>query len=71
VHHQGPRRGIPRGSLSRAEYTDTRLTEGDADAKPLIWARGNNNLTEGYISLQSESHPVEFRNIEVMELKAE
>lgn len=25
-------------------------------------------LTEGYISLQSESHPVEFKNIEILEL---
>jgi hypothetical protein len=53
------------------EYTDTKLDEGDADAKPLIEAYGKNDLTEGYISLQSESHPVEFRNIEVLELKAE
>ena len=53
------------------EYTDTKLDEGDPHAKPLIEAQGNNNLTKGYISLQSESHPVEFRNIEVLELKAE
>jgi hypothetical protein len=26
-------------------------------------------LTEGYISLQSESHPVEFRKVELMELR--
>jgi hypothetical protein len=51
------------------EYTDTKLDEGDGDAKPLIEAKGNNDLTEGYISLQSESHPVEFRAIEVLELK--
>jgi hypothetical protein len=51
------------------EYTDTKLDEGDGDAKPLIEAKGSNELSEGYISLQSESHPVEFRNIEVLELK--
>ena len=51
------------------QYTDLKLDEGDANAKPLIEIQGNNDLTEGYISLQSESHPVEFRNIEVMELK--
>lgn len=50
-------------------YTDTKLDEGDNDAKPLIEVQGNNNLTEGYISLQSESHPVQFRNIEVQEIK--
>ena len=26
-------------------------------------------LTEGYISLQSESHPVEFRKVELLNLK--
>ena len=26
-------------------------------------------VTEGYISLQAESHPVEFRNIELLDLK--
>jgi hypothetical protein len=26
-------------------------------------------LTEGYISLQSESHPVEFKNIEILNLE--
>lgn len=26
-------------------------------------------ITQGYISLQSESHPIEFRNIEILELK--
>jgi len=26
-------------------------------------------LTEGYISLQSESHPIQFRKVEIMELE--
>ena len=26
-------------------------------------------LTEGYISLQSESHPIEFRKVELLNLK--
>jgi hypothetical protein len=26
-------------------------------------------LTEGYIALQSESHPIEFRKVELLELK--
>jgi hypothetical protein len=51
------------------EYTDTKLNPAEAEAKALIEAQGHNNLTEGYISLQSESHPYEFRNIEVLELK--
>jgi hypothetical protein len=49
------------------EYTDTKLDEDDDDAKPLIALQGgNNDLTEGYVCLQSESHPCEFRKIEVM-----
>lgn len=51
------------------EFTDAKLDSGDADAKPLIEAQGSDALTEGYISLQSESHPVEFRNIELLELE--
>lgn len=51
------------------EYTDARLDPGDGDAKPLIEAQGGKTeLTEGYISLQSESHPCQFRNIEILEL---
>jgi hypothetical protein len=30
---------------------------------------GNRELTSGYITFQSEGHPVEFRNIKIMELK--
>ena len=31
-------------------------------------SREGEPLKKGYISLQSESHPVEFRNIEILEL---
>jgi hypothetical protein len=31
-------------------------------------AKDGQHLTSGYISLQSESHPIEFRNIEILEL---
>ena len=51
------------------EYSDLKLDPADPDGKPLIDAKGGDDLDEGYISLQSESHPYEFRNIEVMELK--
>lgn len=30
---------------------------------------GNNELTSGYISLQSNSHPIDFRKIEIMEYR--
>ncbi|MCA9310464.1 MAG: DUF1080 domain-containing protein [Phycisphaerales bacterium] len=48
------------------EYTSPRLDESDANAAAWIEARaGNTRLTGGTISLQAESHPIEFRNIEV------
>jgi hypothetical protein len=41
-----------------------------ANSKPLIAAAGGKlELTGGYISLQSEGAPIEFRNIEIMELR--
>lgn len=39
-------------------------------AKPYILARGAQPVTEGYIALQSEGHPIEFKNIEIQELTA-
>ena len=47
------------------EYEQAQLDENDADAKKLI-VDGNKMLHEGTISLQSESHPVEFRRVEIM-----
>jgi hypothetical protein len=50
------------------EYDAAQLDPNDADAKKLI--KGDDLMVKGgTISLQSESHPVEFRNIEIMELK--
>lgn len=40
----------------------------DEDAKKLVDGE-NLSLKEGYISLQSESHPVEYRKVELMILK--
>jgi hypothetical protein len=39
-------------------------------AKPYIAARGAQPLTEGYIALQSEGHPIAFKDIEIQELTA-
>jgi hypothetical protein len=39
-------------------------------AKPYIVARGAQPLTQGYIALQSEGHPIEFKDIEIQELTA-
>ena len=45
-------------------------TAGMANSKPLIAAAGGKlELTGGYICLQSEGAPIEFRNIEIMELR--
>jgi hypothetical protein len=46
------------------EYTQPQLDPSDKDAKKLI-RNGEKLLTGGTISLQSESHPVEFRKVEI------
>jgi len=51
------------------EYARPQLDEKDADAKKLIAAGADEMLSEGYISLQAESHPCEFRNIKIMPLE--
>lgn len=48
-------------------YEKTQYDEKDPDARALIKG-GDKRLREGYISLQSESHPVEFRKVEILEL---
>jgi len=51
-------------------YSKPVLDDRDADAKKLI--KGDKKLqvlTGGYISIQAESHPCEFRKIEIKELK--
>jgi hypothetical protein len=42
---------------------------GDAHADALAAVAGDKMLSEGYFCLQSESHPVEFRKIEVQEIE--
>ena len=49
-------------------YSDPQLDLSDGDAKRLIEAGRDTMLHKGTISLQSESHPVEFRKVEIMEL---
>lgn len=51
------------------EFEQPQLDPRDADAKKLIKDMKNLIITEGYISLQAESHPVEFRKVEILELK--
>ena len=49
------------------EYTNPQLDERDGDAKKLITG-DDLMLYGGSISLQAESHPVEYRNIELLPL---
>ena len=51
-------------------YTEPQYDPTDDDAKPLIAkAGGKLAISRGYFYLQSEGHPVEFRNIQLMELE--
>ena len=50
------------------EYSDPQLDENDGDARKLI-KDGEKMLRGGSISLQSESHPIQFRKVEIRELK--
>ncbi len=52
------------------EYNEPQYDPRDKSAQRLIAKRGGElRLAEGYISVQSESHPIEFRKIELLELK--
>lgn len=48
-------------------YEQVQLDPNDADGKTLV-KEGNLKIEGGSISLQSESHPVEFRKIEILPL---
>jgi hypothetical protein len=50
------------------QYTQPQLDEKDANARQLI-IDGNKMLDGGSISLQAESHPVEFRKVELRKLE--
>jgi hypothetical protein len=49
------------------EYNNPQLDDEDPDAQKLIKG-GNKMLDEGYIALQAESHPIEFRKIDILPL---
>jgi hypothetical protein len=50
------------------EYEQPQLDASDPDAQKLI-INGEKRLHEGYIALQAESHPIEFRKMELLVLK--
>jgi hypothetical protein len=69
VHGSGSVKHYVNGELV-LEYEQPQLDPKDADAAKLIKDRGGKLLLEdGYISLQAESHPCEFRKVEVQVLK--
>ena len=49
-------------------YTDPQLDDRDGNARKLMAAGAKKMLTRGTISIQAESHPTEFRKIELLEL---
>jgi len=71
---------LPDGEISQTingvvvhQYAGATLDPDDTvagGAKPYILARGAQPVTGGYIALQSEGHPIEFKDIEVQELTA-
>lgn len=50
------------------EYNQPQLDDQDPDAKKLLAKGAERMIGGGYISLQSESHPVEFRKVELKRL---
>jgi hypothetical protein len=66
VHGDRTIRHIVKGQVVM-EYEQPQYDENDANAKPLI-KNGEKLISEGYISLQAESHPIEFRKIELLKL---
>ncbi len=68
VHGNGIVRHIMDGQVV-LEYEKPQLDERDGDAKKLIAAGADIMVGEGYISLQAESHPCEFRKVEIMLLE--
>jgi hypothetical protein len=49
------------------EYEKAQLDDSDADARKLI-KDGDVMIKDGYLSLQAESHPIEFRKVEILPL---
>lgn len=65
VHGDGVIKHIINGDVV-LQYEKPQLDEKDQDARRLIGENKNNLLiSEGYISLQAESHPVQFRKVEI------
>lgn len=71
MHGSGKVKHFVNGQLV-LEYEQPQLDERNAHAKMLIEKQGGKLLLEGgFISLQSESHPCDFRKVELMVLEPE
>lgn len=69
VHGDGKIKHFINGDLVM-EYEKPQLDPNDPDAAKLIQANsGEKMISGGYLSLQAESHPTEFRNIEITPLE--
>ncbi len=67
VHGAGEIKHIVDGKVV-LQYAEPQLDERDAHAKALAEKQGGLLLTGGTISLQSESHPIDFRKVELLVL---
>ena len=67
VHGNGKIKHIIDGQVV-LEYEKTQLDSRDGDAKALMQG-GDGMLHGGYISLQAESHPCDFRKVEILLLE--
>lgn len=67
VHGNGKIKHIINGQTV-LEYEKPQLDEKDPDAKHLLESGAPKLVSEGTISLQAESHPIEFRKVEILEL---
>jgi hypothetical protein len=66
VHGAGKIRHIVEGKTV-LEYEQPQLDTNDRDAAALV--KGSDTLLrEGYLALQAESHPIEFRKVEILPL---
>ena len=67
VHGNGVIKHIVDG-VTVLEYEKPQLDDKDKDARELLRNGADLMLKEGYISLQSESHPIDFRKVELKPL---
>lgn len=67
VHGNGVIRHRVNGTVT-AEYSEVQYDPADPDGKRVMGS-GPLAISEGYVALQAESHPVQFRNIELLVLE--